>query len=431
MTSRDVDAGAGARPTGPASGGGQVRAGGAQGVSAAVLSGTLIAVNALAYVFTVLAARTLSPAAYGELAALLGVLLVGTVPASGLQTHAALRLGARREHRTAEARQVHTAAVLLAAGVGTATLVAGLPLAALLHLDGPGTVALLAVQLVPYTLVGGYHGILQGSGRYGRLAAVTAVFGAARLIGGLAGLLVEGTAGAALGGLAVGSCVGAAATWIWTGRPGLSGRRSAPVGPALRSSAALLGFVLLSNVDLLLARHHLSADAAGGYAVGSIVFKVVFWLPQGVAVVLLPRLGDPAGRARELPRGLAVVAVMGGVLTLGAAVLGPQTLHLIGGPAHGAHLGGVVWLFAALGTLLGVAQLLLFSAIATRAGAGVTAVWIAVAVEVGAVTVLAAVTTPSVVEVVGCATASAALLVGVGLCRLRSELRWAETRTAG
>jgi O-antigen/teichoic acid export membrane protein len=393
------------------------------GLSAAVLSGTLLAVNALAYVFTVLAARTLAPAAYGELAALLGVLLVGTVPAGGLQTHAALQLGSGRARPEQVARQVHTAGIVLAVGVGAAALLAGLPLAALLHLDGPGSAALLAGQLVPYTVLGGYSGILQGTGRYARLALVTAVHGVTRLVGGVVGLLVGGTPTSALTGLAIGAVVGAVAAWTVAGRPGVGSLRSAPVVPALRASGALLGFVLLTNLDLLLARHHLSAAAAGQYAVGSIVVKVVFWLPQGIAVVLLPRLADPDGRARVLPRGLAVVAGLGAVLTVGATALGVQALRLLGGPAYGAQLGGAVGLFAGLGTLLAVAQLLLFSAIAARAAAPVTAVWLAVAGEVVAVTVLARTGDPGVVGIVGCAVATAALLVGFGLLQLRADLR--------
>src|SRR5688572_3475550 len=62
---------------------------------AALVSVAFLGANALAYGFTVLAARSLAPAAYGELAALLGLLLVGTVPATGLQTAAALHLGRR------------------------------------------------------------------------------------------------------------------------------------------------------------------------------------------------------------------------------------------------------------------------------------------------------------------------------------------------
>src|SRR5918993_2086261 len=62
---------------------------------AALVSVAFLGANALAYAFTVLAARSLAPAAYGELAALLGLLLVGTVPATALQTAAALHLGRR------------------------------------------------------------------------------------------------------------------------------------------------------------------------------------------------------------------------------------------------------------------------------------------------------------------------------------------------
>ena len=410
-------------PDAPHGAAGTTARGGVHGLSAAVLSGSYVGVNALAYVFTVLAARQLAPAAYGELAALLGVLLVGTVPASGLQTRAALQLGARPADPAAVARRVHTAGLALAAGVGAVGLLVSVPLAHLLHLAGPGVAVLLAAQLVPYTLVGGYDGILQGSGRYRRLALVTVLFGTARVSGGVAGLLVGGTPSAALAGLAVGAVVGAAATWLGAGRPGLAGLRAAPVLPALRASTALLALVLLSNLDLLLARHHLPAADAGEYAVGSIVFKVVFWLPQGVAVVLLPQLGDPASRDRVLPRALAVVAGLGGVMTAGAAVLGGRALELIGGTAYGTDLGGVVWLFAALGTLLALAQLLLYSAIAAAAGVPVTAVWLAVGLEFAAVSVLAHAGSLTAFRVIACAVATAAVLVAVGLLHLRSDRR--------
>jgi hypothetical protein len=60
-------------------------------VPAALVSAALMGISALAYVFTILAARTLAPHAYGELAALLGVALVGAVPAIGAQTATAWR----------------------------------------------------------------------------------------------------------------------------------------------------------------------------------------------------------------------------------------------------------------------------------------------------------------------------------------------------
>src|SRR3954466_7723666 len=67
-------------------------------VTAASLGG-----NASSYVFTVVAARLLVPAAFGELSALMAVLVVGIVPAMSVQTGGALRVaglgrgGGRRE----------------------------------------------------------------------------------------------------------------------------------------------------------------------------------------------------------------------------------------------------------------------------------------------------------------------------------------------
>ena len=53
----------------------------------------------------------------------------------------------------------------------------------------------------------------------------------------------------------------------------------------------------------------------------------------------------------------------------------------------------------------------------------VTAVWLAVAGEVVAVTVLARTGDPGVIGIVGCAVTTAALLVGFGLLQLRADLR--------
>ena len=62
----------------------------------------------------------------------------------------------------------------------------------------------------------------------------------------------------------------------------------------LHASQAMLALVLLVNLDLVLARHQLAAQA-GGYAVGAVVTKIAYWLPQAVGVLVLPRMAD-AGR---------------------------------------------------------------------------------------------------------------------------------------
>ena len=387
---------------------------------AALVSVAYLGANALAYVFTVLAARLLAPAAFGELAALLGVLLVGTVPATGLQTAAALHLGGTPNGRTtAVLARLHAAALVTAlVVVATGVLAAG-PLTALLHLPDAGAVVWLVALLLPSTLVSGYQGILQGTGRYGRLAAVNGFLGLAKLVGGTAGLVVGGTPTAALAGMTVAAVAAALVGWLCCGRPGLSRGLRAPLAAALRASGALLGFVLLLNLDLLLARHHLTAVHAGEYAVGAIVAKVAFWLPQGVGVVLLPRLADETHRRQVLPAALALVGGVGAVLAPAVAALGSAALPLVGGSAYGDALRSATWLFACLGTLLALAQLLLYSGIAASDRLAVGAVWGAAAIEAVAVAVLSATGRLSVVGLAVTALLTALLLVSFGLLRSR------------
>lgn len=389
-------------------------------VPAALVSAALMSTSALAYVFTVLAARALAPHAYGELAALLGVALVGAVPATGLQTAAALELGGHRGDPRRLIHRLHATALAGAVGVAVVGAFGIVPVVGLLHLPDPFAVVWVLVLLVAHTVVGGYEGVLQGTGRYARMAVVTTSFGVAKLAGGVAGLLAGGTPTAAVAGMALGATLGVLAGWLGADRPGVARGIGAPGRSALRASGALLGFVLLLNLDVLLARHHLPGALAGEYAVAAVFAKVAFWLPQGVGVVLLPRLADAGSRSRAVGRAIGVVTVLGAGLTLLAAALGGRALSLVGGSAYGSELGGAVWLFAALGTLLAVAQLLLYSGIAAADRRSVLAVWTAAVAECVAVEVLAATGRLSMLSIAATAAVTAGVLVTTGLRRLLS-----------
>ncbi|MGZ4505672.1 MAG: lipopolysaccharide biosynthesis protein [Blastococcus sp.] len=383
-------------------------------VAAAAISAALLGANVLSYGFTVLAARLLAPATYGELAALMGLLLVGAVPSAGLQTAVALHLGRAGGGRP-DVRGLHAAALMTALGVGVAGLLAVAPVMHLLHLSDAAAVGWLAVLLIPHTVIGGYQGILQGRGSYRGLSVITAVFGLAKPLGGAAGLLLGGTPTAALAGMALGACAGAVIGWLGCGRPGVRRGMREPARAVLRASGALLGFVVLLNLDLLLARHYLPATAAGEYAVASLFAKIAFWLPQGVGVVLLPRLAEPEQRRRALPSALALVAGVGTVVALGTAALGSRALPLVGGAAYGAELGSASWLFAVLGTLLAVAQLLVYSGIAAADRVAVTAVWTAAGAECAVVAGLAGAGRLTVTTLVVTAVGVASVVVGAGL----------------
>ncbi len=78
------------------------------------------------------------PASFGELGSLLAVLVVGAVPAMGLQTVAALRVARMREHgplSTRDTGQLYSLG-LATSGTVTAVALAAAPLLmVLLHLD--------------------------------------------------------------------------------------------------------------------------------------------------------------------------------------------------------------------------------------------------------------------------------------------------------
>lgn len=386
-------------------------------VPAAVISAALLGVNVLSYAFTALAARTLAPAAYGELAALMGILFVGVVPATAMQAAAALHLGRSRLDCAVDVRRLHATALVTGLGVGALGLLATAPVVALLHLTDAGAIGWLVLLIVPHTVVGGYEGLLQGTGRYGRLSVVSAGFGISKVAGGVVGLLLERTPTGAMAGLAVGACVGAGLGWLAADRPGIQRGMREPASAMLRAAGALLGFVVLLNLDLLLARHYFPARVAGEYAVATLFAKIAFWLPQGVGVVLLPQLADHAQRRRALPSALGLVAAVGGVLSLGTAALGARALPMVGGSAYGGSLGSVCWVFAVLGTLLALAQLLVYSGIATADRVAVAVVWAAAVGECLIVGALAAAGSLAVLQLAVTALAMSAGTVVVGLVR--------------
>jgi hypothetical protein len=146
--------------------------------------------------------------------------------------------------------------------------------------------------------------------------------------------------------------------------------------------------------------------------------KVAFWLPQGVSVVLLPRLANARGRRRLLPVAAALVALVGALLTMATALLGARALPLVGGAEYGDALGGATWVFAMLGTLFALAQLLLYSGIAASDRIAAFAVWCAVLLEALGVELLATRQDLTVLTVVAIAVSASVLLVGTGLVRL-------------
>jgi O-antigen/teichoic acid export membrane protein len=388
-----------------------------------VVAPAMAAANALNYAFNLVMSRLLGPADYGALGALLALVLVGTVPGVALQAVVA-------RHTTLAGRavgrlwsRVLVAVVAVGGALGLLALAASPAVAAFLHLPSLGPCLWLAAALLPLPLLSAVQGMLQGREWFGLLAAVLLVAAAGRLAVGLG--LVEGGLGVegALAATAIGSAVAVLVAvprlraqggwehvrrgWRWPGR----GSPAAGVaGEVAAAAAGVLGLLLLANVDVLLARHFLPAEASGLYAAGAVLTKIAFWAPQFVVTLVFPRLVTAADRRRLLGRSAAVVAAVGAPLVVAAALAPRLAARLSFGEAY-LDVGPTLPLFAALGTGLALVQLVLFTGMATADRGMYRLLLAAVAAEAVLVAVFLH---DSVAQIVGASLAVVAALLVTG-----------------
>lgn len=354
-----------------------------------LVAGALGIAQIAAYAVSVVAARALGPDGFGILAALLGILLIGSVLAMGIQAVAARRLvQVDAASRDGAARSMLRDGLIGGGAVALATLAISPLLVWLLRLDGWGALVLAAATLVPITWAGAQYGVAQGRESYGRLATVYAVVGLGRGIGGVAGALVTGTPLGTMAGLALGTAVGAI-----IGRIVVAPLAAAPrerldgfFGESAHATHALLALFVLTNIDVLLARALLTPDEAGIYGVGAVIAKVAFWLPQFVGVVAFPRFAD-ARRGRATVISLLAVAAIGALVVAGTALLPGLVVAFVGGAAY-VSLVPLAWLFAAIGASFALAQALLLTRLAIDDRRAVIAVWAAAALLIALATIV-------------------------------------------
>lgn len=354
-----------------------------------LVAGALGIAQIAAYAVSVVAARALGPDGFGILAALLGILLIGSVLAMGIQAVAARRLvQVDAVSRDGAARSMLRDGLIGGGAVALATLAISPLLVWLLRLDGWGALVLAAATLVPITWAGAQYGVAQGRESYGRLATVYAVVGLGRGIGGVAGALVTGTPLGTMAGLALGTAVGAI-----IGRIVVAPLAAAPrerldgfFGESAHATHALLALFVLTNIDVLLARALLTPDEAGIYGVGAVIAKVAFWLPQFVGVVAFPRFAD-ARRGRATVISLLAVAAIGALVVAGTALLPGLVVAFVGGAAY-VSLVPLAWLFAAIGASFALAQALLLTRLAIDDRRAVIAVWAAAALLIALATIV-------------------------------------------
>ena len=352
-----------------------------------LLGGSSIAIaiglmNVATYGYTMVAARVLGPRQYGAFASLMATLLVISVLQLGLQATAARRISADPGHVGQIEDVILRVTYRAALAVGLLLLVLTPVINLVLRLDNLLVAGLVCVAAVPMTVMGGQAGILQGERRWLPLSMVYVANGLPRLVVGFALIAWQPTELSAMLGVVLGQFAPVVVGW-WALRherhPGEVGDHHS-LRPVIRevihNSQALLAFFALSNADVIVARNVLDDHDAGLYAGGLILTKAVLFLPQFVVVLAFPAMSSASERRRALTRSLGLVAALGVVATAGAWLLSGLALVFVGGKDY-SEIQSQLWLFAVLGTVLAMLQLLVYSVLARQGQRSVYLVWAA------------------------------------------------------
>ncbi|GLX99841.1 MULTISPECIES: oligosaccharide flippase family protein [Actinoplanes] len=299
------------------------------------------------YVLNLALARWLSPAAFADANLMVTLMALTTALALGLQLVVARAVG-RYEVAGDEAH-----AAWLTRRLHRWSWGAGLTVAALLILGAPYWQHLLRTESAwPFVILGAGmpfylamsvgRGVLQGRLAFRRLGASLLVEVLARIVVTVGLLQLGGGATAASAGLTASFVV---TWWLVRRTVAVSEAPDAQAAEAaeVRRHAALVavflaGQTLITNGDVLIAKHFLDPVTAGSYSAVSLLGRSVFFLTWSVATVVFPavarRHAAGEGSSGLLRGGVAVVFAIGALCTLGSALFGGQVLHLFLGDGY-------------------------------------------------------------------------------------------------
>lgn len=339
--------------------------------------------NGAAYLLSMVAARVLVPAEFGALGALLGLLVIISTVGIAMQAFTARRVAvATTDRATVEGETIRLAAIVAGIIIAGGVLVAW-PVGAVFQI--PFLAVVTGIASIGFVILGSAAmGIAQGREEHLRLSWAFIANGVGRATGGVIGVVVlQSVTGVGIG-IMLGCAVGAFVSYrlICPGAWSPAIPKGVPVefGHVVHALAVLF---TLTNVDVLLARIFLTEDQSGEYAVGVLLAKIAFFLPNAIIIVLFPKMtGGRSNRTVYLATGLT--AFVGLVITGFSFLFGNLVIRILGGAQY-TELGSEAWLFALEGSAFALVQVLLYARLAAQDTRAVLAVWAALAILVAVV----------------------------------------------
>lgn len=385
-----------------------------------VLFVTLTVVNCSNFLFHAAVSRRLEPASYGGLSALLGILLVLTVPVGALQLAITRKVAARREAGVDQGRVV--VGPLLADAVVwgvvlSCVLVGAAPLVrSFLHLPTLSSAVMLGIYVLPAAIALVPRAVLLGQHRF-RLVAWGLLAGAVtRLLLGVA--LVD--RGAGIDGAMAATVLGEVVTALVL----LPALRAVVRGPeevtpvrvrwrqATGAVLAFTGFWVLTGIDTLLARHYFPRADSGLYAAAATGARTAMFFSAAVALIAFPRFaqgGDGAPSRTALVQALGAVSVLGFAAAAVTLVAPDLVVGVLFGTAYDGS-SALIGMLALSSATLGVVNVLMYYLLANDRARAASWVWAGVAAAVVAAA-LGDLSSPALAAVMLAAVAAVALIM--------------------
>jgi O-antigen/teichoic acid export membrane protein len=334
-----------------------------------IVAGGTVTAGGLGVAFQSLVSHHLTPADYGGVFAVVTLITLLGLPASGFtllmarQTSRDLATG-QAESSTTLLRRGNRVLVLAGASLAACLVLASQPLAALLNV--PEQLLFAAAIGLPFGFaLPLLMGEFQGEQRFFMFSALSVGQAGLKLIGALALGVLWGPAGIIAG-------ISLASVTVYFVALGLLRHKVAtkPVKDWWRPAAAYLAVIVpstlalavLLSADVLIVKSVFSSRVAGEYAAVAALGRAIFWGASGVAAVLFPKVIFRGAQGRSglqlVGASMALVAAggLGGLalLSLGSTWL----LTAFAGPAYAQAAGYLPWYAVGMTLLGGVAVLI-------------------------------------------------------------------------
>jgi O-antigen/teichoic acid export membrane protein len=254
------------------------------------------------YLYQVFMLKSLTVEDYAEVAAILSLFYIVTMPAQTVAT----MLTRYSSKFIAEGRQAQISWLLrrslwisLSISVAmVAVLYASMPwLVSYLALtsDLPLMIMLTGLIISMMTQVG--YGLGQGLQRFNLISLHTLVWPIGKLLFGIVLVIAGFGVGGAIGGVMVGMTFGMMVLLL-----GIRDRLSDPGSPITKEDSrsimvylvpvlvAVICYGILTNIDIFLANHYLDKSQAGLYSTVSTLGKIILFLPGAIGTVMFPKI---------------------------------------------------------------------------------------------------------------------------------------------